>query len=258
MIDFSVLKNLFIPEGSVQKITDKIGTVLWSAVEKVTLNITATGTSDSAVVWTNGLYNSNGQYGSLEGTDVNGNIVYTNGGSVTLQLPIGTELFFYLTDAYSDSGYGDGVHHSTLSINGLSVDVDVLRDDGGGSRLSSFILMSNTSIRLSDASCTHTLITGSTKTGSHGIIEINEAGLESFLISSDVYSGVAGMTWQQWCNSEFNKKGENLYCDMERGVVVWKNAVGTEYWVGYESVSGTIVYIRPTDSVTLKTKYVLE
>lgn len=44
-MNFATLKGLTIPEGNVTQITDAIGRVIWSAVEKVT--ITLTGTSSS-------------------------------------------------------------------------------------------------------------------------------------------------------------------------------------------------------------------
>ena len=43
MIDFSTLKGLTIPEGNVTQIADASGSVLWSAVEKVTVNIKTSG-----------------------------------------------------------------------------------------------------------------------------------------------------------------------------------------------------------------------
>lgn len=63
MIDFSTLKGLTIPEGTVTQIADASGSVLWSAVEKVAVTITTSGTfipgSTPASVTINGVsYNS--------------------------------------------------------------------------------------------------------------------------------------------------------------------------------------------------------
>lgn len=142
MIDFKTVKKMTIPEGSVAKITDASGNVLWSGVEKVTITINvepSTRGSGFATATINGVTygDSTGTYtvdipvgtvitcyaayGKVDG-DADGGAIYLNStqvayssegatydytvtGNATIRLYNGHVVSEYITKTYKDYGF---------------------------------------------------------------------------------------------------------------------------------------------------------
>ena len=94
-MNFSTLKGLTIPEGSVKQIADASGRVIWSAVKNVTITITFDGT-----------YNGDAY------VTINGESYHS---SITLEVPAGTVILCEAFDSKKDYG-------AKIFLNGTIVD----------------------------------------------------------------------------------------------------------------------------------------
>ncbi len=105
MIDFTTVKSLTIPEGSVAKITDASGNVLWNSVKMATITITVTSQKYADGYHYRGWGHATA---TIDGV-VYGDSSVKEPTTYTLSVPVGTAIAckaeYY--DAYSEEGGGE-------------------------------------------------------------------------------------------------------------------------------------------------------
>ena len=278
MIDFSKLKGLSIPEGAVKQIADAAGNVLWSAFIKFAMN-GETYIADRGMTWAEWFASSYNTTGETEGDikDANGNEVSMDAviiGGTAYEVGFGPKALTIEVrgDGGPDAEGYDGFAEASVGYNGVEYyapttfeatagDVIILYGDASDG---CEFYVNNHKVGAWDYKYTVTtdaIIHLKAREFEGGdwkaYINVTEipAGCFAFTcaIAMDNDSGIRasqnGMTWEEWCNSEYNSP-TNFYR---------RYFVNGEYVQPYQGsiVAFTLngVFVKPTDVIVANATY---